>query len=136
MGEIVLVREDNVPRRVWKLAKIKQFIFSKDGQIRSVIIILPNKYEVSRAINQLSPLEIPSQDSNEVQLALTEIQTQKDNSVESGSKRISTRTAAVRACQRIAECLKKEMVTTVFSFSLECHGVEMILQQSADLINL
>ena len=116
MGEIVLVREDNVPRRVWKLAKIKQFIFSKDGQIRSVIIILPNKYEVSRAINQLSPLEIPSQDSNEVQLALTEIQTQKDNSVESGSKRISTRTAADKARQRIAECLNKEMVTTVFSF--------------------
>ena len=49
-----LVREDNVPCRVWKLAK---FIFSKDSQIRQVIVILPSQYEVSKAINQLSPLE-------------------------------------------------------------------------------
>jgi len=62
---------------------------------------------VSRAINQLSPLEIPSPsatDSNEVQPTLTEIQTQKDNSVESRSKGTSTGTTAVKAHQRVAEC--------------------------------
>ena len=36
VGEIVLVKEDNIPRRLWKLALIKEYIFSKDGEIRSV----------------------------------------------------------------------------------------------------
>ena len=40
------------------MALIKQYILSKDGQIRSVIIQLPNKQLVSRAINHLFPLEI------------------------------------------------------------------------------
>ena len=38
IGEIILVKDHNVPRRMWKLALIKQYILSKDGQIRSVII--------------------------------------------------------------------------------------------------
>ena len=43
IGEIVLVKDDNLPRRAWKIAKIKSFIFSKDKQIRAVKIQLPNK---------------------------------------------------------------------------------------------
>ena len=58
IGEIVLVKEDSLPRRAWKLALIKEYILSKDGEIRSVIIQLPNKQLVSRAINHLFPLEI------------------------------------------------------------------------------
>ena len=41
IGEIILVKDDNVLRRMWKLALIKEYILSKDGQIRSVIIQLP-----------------------------------------------------------------------------------------------
>ena len=37
---------------------IKKHILSEDGQIRSVIIQLPNKQLVFRAINHLFPLEI------------------------------------------------------------------------------
>ena len=44
--------------QAWKLALIKEYILSKDGEIRSVIIQLPNKQLVSRAINHLFPLEI------------------------------------------------------------------------------
>ena len=42
IGEIVLVKDDNQPRRMWKLALIKEYILSKDGQIHTVIIQLPN----------------------------------------------------------------------------------------------
>ena len=58
IGEIVLVKEDSLPRRAWKLTLIKEYILSKDGEIRSIIIQLPNKQLVSRAINHLFPLEI------------------------------------------------------------------------------
>ena len=40
------------------MALIKEHILGKGGQIRSVIIQLPNKQLVSRAINHVFPLEI------------------------------------------------------------------------------
>ena len=64
-GEVVIVREDHTPRRAWRLAQIKELIFSKDGLIRSVKIQLPNKNIISRAINQLYPLEITSEVSHQ-----------------------------------------------------------------------
>ena len=57
IGEIVLVKDDNLPCRAWKIAKIKPFIFSKDKQIRSVKIQLPNKSILDRAINPPLSLE-------------------------------------------------------------------------------
>ena len=58
IGEVVIVRDDYLPRGVWKLTQIKQFILSKDGLICSARIQLPNKHIISRAINHLFPLEI------------------------------------------------------------------------------
>ena len=66
IGEIILVKDDNILRRTWKLALIKEYILSKDGQIRSVIIQLPNKLLVSRAINHLFPLEIQATQSQDI----------------------------------------------------------------------
>ena len=61
-----MAKDDNVLRRTWKLALIKEYILSKDGQIRSVIIQLPNKQRVSRAINHLFPLEIQATQSEDI----------------------------------------------------------------------
>ena len=61
-----MVKDDNILRRTWKLALIKEYILSKDGQIRSVIIQLPNKQLVSRAINHLFPLEIQATQSQDI----------------------------------------------------------------------
>ena len=58
------------------MALIKEYILSKDGQIRSVIIQLPNKKLVSRAINHLFPLEIQATQSevikNEAEVTFNE----------------------------------------------------------------
>ena len=59
IGEIVIIKDDNLPRRTWKLGRIKSHIFSKDNQIRAVKVQLPNKNILDRAINHLYPLEIP-----------------------------------------------------------------------------
>ena len=57
------------------MALIKEYILSKDGQIRSVIIQLPNK-QVSRAINHLFPFEIqatqPEDIKNEAEVTVNE----------------------------------------------------------------
>ena len=65
IGEIILVKDDNVLRRMWKLALIKEYSLSKDGEILSVIIKLPNKQLASRAINHLFPLEIQTTQSED-----------------------------------------------------------------------
>jgi len=50
VGEIVIVKDEHTPRRTWRLAKIREFIYSKDGEIRSAKILLSNKNIITRAI--------------------------------------------------------------------------------------
>ena len=118
IGEIVLVKDDNLPRRKWKLALVKEYIFSKDGQIRSVIIQLPNKQLVSRAINHLFPLEIQAVQSEDEDMNL---QKSDVNTELKGDSR-PMRKAAVQAHKRITEQLCDQPVTVVFSFPRECRG--------------
>ena len=61
---MVLVHDDHTTRRVWRFAKIKVLIFSKDGLTQSANIQLPNKNIVSQAINHLYPLKITSEDNS------------------------------------------------------------------------
>ncbi|VDM97290.1 unnamed protein product, partial [Onchocerca ochengi] len=57
-GENVLVKEAEVPRGTWKLAKIEELNESADGKVRSVQIKLPNGKILNRSVNVLYPLEI------------------------------------------------------------------------------
>ena len=118
IGEIVLVKDDNLPRRTWKLALVKEYIFSKDGQIHSVIIQLPNKQLVSRAINNLFPLEIQAVQSEDEDMNL---QKSDVNTELKGDSR-PMRKAAAQARKRIMEQLCDQPVTVVFSFPWECCG--------------
>ena len=101
IGEIILVKDDNVLRRMWKLALIKEYSLSKDGQIRSVIIQLPNKQLVSRAINHLFPLEIQATQSEDIK---NEAEVTINESGASGSSG-NLRKAADQACKGITEQL-------------------------------
>ena len=58
VGEVVLMKEDKIPRGMWKLGKIERLNKGKDGNIRSATIYLSNGRSVQRAINQLYPMEI------------------------------------------------------------------------------
>ena len=63
----IFVKDDNLLHRMWKLALIKKYICSKDGQNCSEIIQLaPNKELVSRAINHSFPLELQDTQSKDV----------------------------------------------------------------------
>ena len=50
-GEIVIVKEDNVPRSSWKLGRVTRLILGRDSKIRSVEIQLSSKNTICRAIN-------------------------------------------------------------------------------------
>ena len=116
IGEIVLVKEDSLPRRAWKLALIKEYILSKDGEIHSVIIQLPNKQLVSRAINHLFPLEIQAVQSEAAETKSIQSTETSDVDIELKSDSRPLRTAVILARKRIGEQLINQAVTVVFSF--------------------
>ena len=59
VGSIVLLKED-LPRGVWKMAKITELISSNDGKIRAAKVLLPTKKVLNRLLNLLYPLECDS----------------------------------------------------------------------------
>ena len=99
-----MVKDDNVLCRMWKLALIKEYSLSKDGQIRSVIIQLPNKQLVSRAINHLFPLEIQATQSEDIKNE-AEVTINESGASGSSGNLQPLRKAADQACKRITEQL-------------------------------
>ncbi len=58
LGEVVLIEEENRKRKDWKIGRIVDQNFSKDGRIRSVDIKTPNKRYITRPLNKIYPLEV------------------------------------------------------------------------------
>jgi hypothetical protein len=61
VGEIVLVRDDDVPRGSWKIAQVQRLHDSSDGKVRAAEIMLPFGRLINRTLNFLYPLEIESE---------------------------------------------------------------------------
>ena len=57
VGEVVIMKED-FPRGSWKLARVVQLHKAKDGEIRSVEVIKPNRKLARRPPQLLVPLEM------------------------------------------------------------------------------
>ena len=57
IGEIVLVRDENLPRGRWKLAVVIQTHTNKDGLVRSATVRLPSGKRVRRPMSLLYPLQ-------------------------------------------------------------------------------
>ncbi|VIP00236.1 Uncharacterized protein BM_BM17172 [Brugia malayi] len=64
-NEIVLLNEPEIPRGVWKLARIIKINRGWDGKIRSATIQLPNGKQIDRSINMLYPMEIDATEDKE-----------------------------------------------------------------------
>jgi hypothetical protein len=58
VGDIVLLQEERMPRQMWKNARIDELIPSRDGQIRTVKLRLPDRTKISRPMQLVIPLEI------------------------------------------------------------------------------
>ena len=61
----MLLQED-LPRGVWKMAKITELISSNDGKIRAAKVLLPTKKVLNRPINLLSTRVVSCAISTEV----------------------------------------------------------------------
>ena len=59
LGSICLVKDDG-PRGMWKLARISELHVSRDGEVRSATVQMPNKKLLQRSLKHLYPLECES----------------------------------------------------------------------------
>ena len=57
IGDVCILKEANVPRNRWKLARIVEVIESKDGKIRCANCRKANGGIVKRAVNQFIRIE-------------------------------------------------------------------------------
>ena len=57
IGKVVLLKEDNMKRNMWKLARIQDVVKSKDGLIRTAIIRTATSGNLRRPIQKLALLE-------------------------------------------------------------------------------
>ena len=58
VGDLVLLETDHVLKHRWPVARVKEIITGKDGQIRSVTVkTADGKTPLKRSVHQLFPLE-------------------------------------------------------------------------------
>ncbi|CAG2200034.1 unnamed protein product [Mytilus edulis] len=101
---VVLIK-DNLPHKSWKIGRICQLVVSRDGQIRSGKVMLPNKKNLNRALNMLYPIEC-----EELNEDLTNSDTEKDteliNDKTKTTRERTQRQAARTAMKKIQEQLE------------------------------
>ena len=57
-GDIVLISSPNKPRHVWQMGRVLQLLPGKDGVVRTVKLLRPDRSEGIYTINLLYPLEL------------------------------------------------------------------------------
>ena len=57
-GDIVLVKEEKMPRGTWKIGKINKIHWSNDNNVRSATVELPSAKTLRRPLNLLYPMEL------------------------------------------------------------------------------
>ena len=120
-GEIVLIHEDNQPRALWRLGRVKEIIEGSDGQIRGATLTVVTNGKQSilrRPISCLYPLEVDSQsnspknsnvegtlvnESQEATPANGPQNTSADKPQEEARRTRPVRVATVKAQQRVNE---------------------------------
>ena len=108
-GEVVLIHEDNQPRTLWRLGRVKDVIEGSDGQIRGAALTVVTNGKQStlrRPISCLYPLEVDPQSNVQKNSPAVEA-TATDKSQEPIRYTRPTRVAAVKAQQRVSEWISE-----------------------------
>ncbi|EPB77215.1 hypothetical protein ANCCEY_03665 [Ancylostoma ceylanicum] len=67
VGDVVPIRQENVPKSMWPMSLILQLHTSKDGQLRSAHLKTGKNTILDRSVNQLVPLEVIAADVEDLQ---------------------------------------------------------------------
>ena len=106
VGDIVLIKDDNLPRNMWKIGKVIKLIQGKDEITRGVTlktITKGNTYEIDRPVQKLCPLELKTESEEKDQ-----VQEGNENELARNVKERPKRRAAVHAGNEIKTALMFE----------------------------
>ena len=106
VGDIVLIKDENLPRNMWKVGKVIKLIKGKDEITRGVTlktITKGNTYEIDRPVQKLCPLELKAEADGKHQ----EQESNNDELAGNVNER-PKRTAAVHAGNEIKTTLMLE----------------------------
>ena len=102
---MVVIEEDDKPRRLWKLGRIIELITSKDGHIRAAVLRVAGNCILQRPIQKIYPLEIIQQQAQEVTTSeekqIQEVTTSEDKSADLDKSQCSRPQRAVEARKRL-----------------------------------
>ena len=90
LNDIVIIKEDKLPRQQWRLGRIVKLIESRDGNVRAaeVLVDKTGKY-IERTVNRLYPLEFSNEN-------IIDIQTPNEDRVNIKNKRQSALLADIK----------------------------------------
>ena len=108
-GDVVLLQEDK-PRALWRLARVKQLITGRDGRVRAAIITVPSRdgqtSTYQRPIQLLYPVEmdVTTSSGNHVSETGTTVTQPPQSTQDSEEPRVRPkRAAALKAKERLSE---------------------------------
>ena len=87
------------------MGRIKELVKSRDGEVRSAKIVLPNNKVICHPLNLLFPIECPTTEAKESLQSYDDVNDRKQGDDQLVRVR-PKRDAAMKAAQRIKEQLK------------------------------
>ena len=90
-GDLVILKEDEVPRNAGKLGRVKDLHAGKDRQVRGATVTLPmerkKSYQLQRPIKLLYPFEVSSDNGlKKIDIKLQDLKTEDQVDVQSHTK--------------------------------------------------
>ena len=68
VNDIVIIKEDKLPRQQWRLGRITKLIKSRDGNVRAADVLVGK----TGAVNRLYPLEYANENVTDIQSPIEE----------------------------------------------------------------
>ena len=130
VGQVALIKEDNMPRDVWKIGRIDSLCNSSDGKVRAPEDCLLNGRHIKRAINHLCQLEVADENLKFKEVT-SKMNYDSDNSFiqcarhikETNHKKLPMRQAAITARQQVNQLLKENALTVLFTITIFYYAI-------------
>ena len=73
VNDILIIKEDKLPRQQWRLGRINKLIKSRDGNVRAAEVLVGTTGKcVERTVNRLYPLEYANEKVLDIQFPIEE----------------------------------------------------------------
>ena len=113
IGQVVIIKDEKMPRCMWKLGRIERLTTGTDGNIHTANIYLPGNRNMQYSINMLYPLELYDEPTDKSSGDVTSRDAGHSENESVKSVKPPTQQAAITARQKINEFLENNVLTVL-----------------------